>query len=80
MKNVTITVDENTAARLRVYAAKQGKSVSRFVGEILETHMREARNYDVAMRQFFAIPPFKFDFVDGRRPSREELHDRAGLR
>ena len=80
MKNITITVDEQIAAWLRIYAAKQGKSVSRFVGELLEGHMRETQEYSAARRRFLASEPFTFQFVDGRRPTREELHDRAGLR
>jgi hypothetical protein len=35
MKNVTISMDEETAAWARVEAAKQGKSLSRYVGELL---------------------------------------------
>jgi hypothetical protein len=80
MKNVTITLDEKTAAWLRIYAAKYGMSVSRFVGEVLQERMREARDYNEAMRSFLAQQPFKFDFVGGRHPTREELHDRVGLR
>lgn len=80
MKNLTISLDEKTAALIRVYAAKRGMSVSRYVGELLNEHMAETRNYNQAMRNFLARKPFKFEFVDGHRPTREELHDRAGLR
>jgi hypothetical protein len=80
MRNVTITLDEKTAAWLRIYAAKRGMSVSRFVGGLLQEHMHEARDYSEAMRSFLTQQPFKFEFVDGRRPTREELHDRDGLR
>ena len=37
MKNITITLDEETAAWVRIQAAEQNKSVSRFVGEHLQT-------------------------------------------
>lgn len=80
MKNVTITLDEKTAAWARVYAAERGKSVSRLLGEILQQHMREARDYNEAMRRFQALKPRDFEWVDGRRPTREELHDRARFR
>ena len=80
MKNLTITLDEKTAAWIRVYAAKQGKSVSRFVGEVLNERMMETRAYNHAMRNFLAQKPFKFEFSDGRLPTREELHDRSSLR
>ena len=80
MKNVTITLDEKTAAWLRVRAAGLGMSVSRFVGEVLRERMHQVRDYNEAMRAFLAMKPFKFVFVDGRRPARDELHDRSGLR
>jgi len=80
MKNITITLDEKTAAWIRVHAAQHGKSVSRFVGEMLQARMRELREYDQAMRRYLALKPFKFRWVDGRKPTREELHDRTGLR
>ena len=80
MKNITITLDEKTVAWARVHAAKHNKSVSRLVGEMLLKYMHEAREYDEAMRRWFAKKPYKFEKPGGRYPTREELHDRAGLR
>jgi len=80
MKNLTITLDEKTAAWIRVYAARQGMSVSRFVGELLNERMIETRTYNQALRKFLAQKPFEFELADSRRPTREELHDRSGLR
>jgi len=80
MKNVTITLDEKTAAWAQRYAAQQGKSVSRLLGEMLQERMRELRDYNEAMRSYLSRAPFKFAWIDGHRPAREELHDRAALR
>jgi hypothetical protein len=80
MKNVTITLDERTAGWLRRHAAKHGMSVSRVVGDMLRERMHEARGYDAAMQRFLAFKPIAFEYVQGRRPTREELHDRANLR
>jgi hypothetical protein len=80
MKNVTITLDEKTAAWARIYAAERGKSVSRLLGEILQQHMREATDYNEAMRRFQALKPRDFEWIDGRRPTREELRDRSRFR
>jgi len=80
MKKVTITLDEKTAACVRVCAAKHGKSVSRLVGEMLAERMHDRREYDAAMRRFFSTPPFKFEWIDGHRPTREELYERRRLR
>jgi len=80
MKNITITLDEKTAAWARVQAATHNKSMSRLVGEMLQAHMHESREYDDAMRRWFAVKPVKFGKPAGRHPTREELHDRASLR
>lgn len=80
MKNVTITVDEKTAAWVRVYAAKNNTSVSRIVGEMLSSRMQDVREYEEAMRRFLARKPVPLSRATKRYPSRAELHDRAGLR
>lgn len=80
MKNLTIALDERTAAWVRVQAARQNISVSRYLGEILHRQMAEVRAYDEAMRRFLSEPPLKFGWADGRRPARGELHDRDALR
>ena len=80
MKNVTITLDERTAAWARVHAAENNMSVSRLVGEMLAQRMKELSEYDHAMREYLALPPIKFRKSGKGYPSREELHDRAGLR
>jgi len=80
LKNVTITLDERTAAWVRVYAAKHNMSVSRVVGEMLRAHMQEQHDYDTAMRRFFAKTPVALKNKRARYPNREDLHDRARLR
>lgn len=80
MKNVTITLDEETAAWARVYAAKRNVSLSRYVGELLHERMRESREYEESMRRFLAQKPVKLDKPDGRFPNRDETHARTRLR
>ena len=80
MKNITITLDERTAAWARVRAANRGISVSRLVGEILQAQMHSRTRYDEAMRRFFAQQPVQLRGADERYPTREETHDRARLR
>ena len=80
MKNVTITLDEQTAARARRHAAQLGVSLSRYVGELLEKSMRESREYERAMRRFFAQKPRPLKKPGQRYPRREELYDRDRLR
>ena len=80
MKNVTITLDRETAAWTRVHAARRNLSVSRFVGEVLREHMREAREYDVAMKRYLTKGAFKLTGPPQAYPKREELYDRPLLR
>ena len=81
MKNVTITLDEETAAWARVHAAQRNVSLSRFVGELLRERMSESQEYDRAMRRYLSRGPFKaLKGKPERYPKRDELHDRGGPR
>ena len=80
MKNVTITLDEKTAAWARVYAAKRNTSVSRLVGEMLQQRMGELHEYEQAMRRFLTKAPARLNRGGRRYPGRDELHDRTRLR
>jgi hypothetical protein len=79
MRNVTITLDEETARWARVEAAHRDMSVSRLIGELLREHMRAQATYADAMRRYLARTPTVLKDAGGY-PGREELHDRAGLR
>ena len=80
MKNVTVTLDEETAAWARVYAARRNMSVSRFVGELLRERMSESREYEEAMRRFLGKQPVRLKGGRARYATRDELHDRHRLR
>jgi hypothetical protein len=80
MKNVTITMDEEVARWARVAAAERNTSVSRMVGEMLRERMESERRYGLAREQFMAVEPRPLRKHGERLPSREELHERAGLR
>jgi hypothetical protein len=45
MKNLTITLEEDTLAWARIEAAKRNSSVSRMVGEMLAAKMRDEDEY-----------------------------------
>jgi uncharacterized protein DUF6364 len=80
MKNITITLDEETAAWARVYAARQNTSLSRMVGEMLQQRRGEMHAYDDAMRRFLSQAPVNLSRGGSRYPARSELHDRDRLR
>ena len=80
MKNVTVALPEDVALWLRVRAAQNERSVSKWLAELLEGMKRGEDDYDVAMERFMARKPRNLTWIDGRTPTRDELHDRAGLR
>jgi hypothetical protein len=80
MKNLTITVDAETAAWARKHAAERGLSVSRLVGELLHEKMKHRAEYERAMRHFLSRKPVQLREPDEPLPKREELHDRYRVR
>ena len=80
VKNVTITLDEETASWARVHAAQQDMSLSRFVGELLRRQMRDSRDYQEAMQRYLGSKLVIRLQPGERLPTREEIHDRAALR
>lgn len=79
MKNVTITLDEETARWARIEAAHREMSVSRLIGELLHEHMRAQTTYEEAMQHYLARTPTVLK-ATGSYPTREELHNRADIR
>ena len=80
MKNVTIALPDDLARWLRVRAAEDDRSVSRWIVDLLAGMRRRESTHETAMKQVLAIKPWKMEWVDSRKPTREELHDRSGLR
>jgi len=75
MKNLTITVEDEVLRWAKVWAAKQGTSVSRLVGEMLRDRMRRDDAYEAAMEAYLSTPPRRLSET-GRYPAREDLYDR----
>ncbi len=80
MKNITITLPEEVVRWLRAKAAENEHSVSKWLAELLEGMQRQEDEYEAAMKRFLARKPRKMEWVDGRKPTREELYDRAAFR
>jgi plasmid stability protein len=74
MKNVTISMDEKLLERVRVKAARDGKSVSRIMAEAAETLVGKTLTQKEAMDRFLSRPLLDLT-VDGKAPSRDELYD-----
>lgn len=80
LKNVTVTLEEDVARWARVEAARRDTSVSRLLGEILRAEMLRTPKYQEAMRTYLAKEPAEHRRPGQSLPTREELHDRSGLR
>lgn len=74
MKNVTVTMDEKLLERVRVRAAREGKSVSRLLAEAAESLVGRTLTQKEALDQIRALPPLSLT-VDGKAPSRDEIYD-----
>jgi hypothetical protein len=73
MKNVTITLPDDLARRARVEAAKQDKSLSRFVADLVEKQCKAEDSAKLALlRKFFNGPGWPSS--GGPLPKREEIY------
>jgi len=80
MKNLTITLDEETAHWARVRAAKQNTSVSKMLGQVLQ-ELRELEDQrSTAAERFFSRPTKTLQQADKPYPDRDSLYDRSILR
>ena len=78
LRNVTVTLEEDVALWARVEAARQDTSVSQLLGRLLKEQMLSDQLYEKAMERALRRKPFLHS--KSRYLTREEAHDRAGLR
>jgi len=79
MKNVTVSMDEGALEWVRVKAARENSSISRYLGELVEEARARDDVYARSMRAALKFEPLTFS-ADSRYLSRDEANDRAGLR
>ncbi len=78
MPKLTITAEEDVLRWARGKAAKERTSVARLVGDLLREHMQAERGYRAAKKRIVGA---KSRILSrGPYPSRDDLHDRSGLR
>ena len=80
MRNVTVTLGEDVARLARIRAAELDVSSSRMLGDLLEEQMRWHLTYETELRQFLVREHKPINAEGSAYPSRDELHDRTGLR
>lgn len=74
MRNVTISLDDETALWARVEAARRDTSLSRFVGEVLRERMTEPDDYEEAHQSYLSRGPVSMGAPGQRYPTRDEVH------
>lgn len=76
MRNITVTLDDEVARWVRVWAAKHDTSVSRMLGEYLTERMRTESGYEAAMNGYLAGKPRRLRKQPTPYPNRGSLHER----
>ena len=76
VRNVTITLDEETARWVRVEAARHDTSVSRWVGQLLDERRRSTLKYERARHAYLTRGGVALKRPGATLPSRDELHER----
>ena len=79
-QNITLSLDRDLIRQARQLSARKSTSVSKLLSEELERLVREHEQYARAKRR--ALTTMKKGFHMGGRitATRDELHDREGLR
>jgi plasmid stability protein len=78
MKNITVTVDDETYRVARIRAAEQETSVSAMVKEFLTEVANGGSHVERLKREEEALRASIKSFRAGERSNRDELHSRGG--
>ncbi len=78
-RNVTVTLDEETARWVRVEAAKRDMSVSKFLGQVLAERRSRTEGYEASRAIFMGRKPRRLREEGEPLPTREEIHRRGSI-
>ena len=80
MKSITITLSDEVARQMRIWAAEEETSMSQFLSRLLSERLERESEYRRAQQRFFARRPTVLQQDNLPYPDRNALHDRASLR
>ena len=76
MRNVTVSLDEETARWARIEAACHDMSLSRFVGRVLRERMTTSDDFERARQSYLSRGAVPLGAEDVSVPGRDEIHRR----
>jgi hypothetical protein len=80
MKNITITMPDALARRVRVLAAEADTSMSQYLCQLAARQAEATDDYDRAMLRYLSRKRGGLKISGQALPSRDELYDRHALR
>lgn len=80
VKNITMTIDPGLLEEVRVMAAREGLSMSRYLARAVEQALGRDREYAAARQRFLSREPVTLRKKGQKLPTRESLHERDRLR
>lgn len=79
-QNITLSLDKDLLKKARLLSSRKSKSVSKLLSDELERLVGESRRYTQAKRSALAALKRGFHMGGRKTATRDELHDRQGLR
>ena len=79
-QNITLSLDKDLIRQARQLSARKFTSVSKLLSEELGRLVRDQKQYEQAKRRALATLKKGFHMGGRIRATRNELHDRQGLR
>ena len=80
MKNITISMPEDLASKVRVLAARADTSMSQYLCRLAREKADDDDAYTSAMKRYLSRRRGGLRLSEQKLPSREEIHDRDALR
>ncbi len=80
VKNITMTIEDALLEEVRVAAAREGLSMSRYLAKTVERALEQDHRYAAARKRFLSRLPVVLRKKGRKLPSRDSLHERESLR
>jgi hypothetical protein len=75
MGELTISLNEALVAKARIEAAKEGKTLSQFVSQLLEQRVGPPLTQSEALELFLAGPPLHILDENGKAPTTDDIYE-----